>query len=320
LRLRSGGGAARLIFASGCALSHLAAPAALYLAATSQESFVPSSAMGWQKIAALSSLLGYVHPTFDVLYLLAVVVAAILIAPRLTVAPELRWPLACLTVAFLVLPHRLGEANFVDYRLPLCIVLLLIGGTAWRDPEDCWRPRVALAAGALLVLRLSLLYAQWAFWQTDYAQIRDAFELLPPGARLLPLDAEPGAIDLYDHPPLSHAAAFAVIERGALIPTLLGDSDHRLVTYARDFVALSTPAPTIRDAPNYDYILLIHPERFDRNLLPPRSEIARGRSFALARLLRPNEFAQTPPANHAAPRRPQAFTWSFAHPIRPGSG
>lgn len=295
-RLRGEGGAARLLLASCCALFHLAAPAALYLTTMSQVSFGLADAAGWQKFAALSSLLGYGQPTFDELYLLAVVVATILIAPRLTIAPELHWPLACLAVAFLVLPHRLGQATFVDYRLPLCIVLLLIGGTAWRDPADSWRPRIAAATCGLLVLRLSLLYPQWASWQADYAQIHEAFELLPPAARLLPLDAEPGVIDLYDHPPLGHVAALAVVERGALIPTLLGDSDHQLVAYTQDFVALSTPAPTIRDAPNYDYMLLIHPERFDRNLLPPHSEIARGRSFALARLLRPNEFAQARPS------------------------
>jgi hypothetical protein len=320
LRLRSGGGAAAVISASGCALSHLAAPAALYLIAMSQESLFPAGAVGWQKIAALSSLLGYIHPTFDGLYLLAVVVAAILIAPRLAIASELRWPLACLTIAFLALPYRLGQTTFVDYRLPLCIVLFLIGGTAWRDRADFWRPYVAAAAVGLLVLRLSLLYGQWASWQTDYAQIREAFELLPPGARLLPLAAEPGAIDLYDHPPLGHVAALAVAERGALIPTLLADSDHRLVTYARDFAALSTPAPTISDASNYDYMLLIHPEQFERNLLPPRSEIARGRSFALARLLRSNEFAQARQSRMGDPNQATTPQLPQAKGARPGWG
>jgi hypothetical protein len=291
-RLRAGAPAPPLILASLRALAHLVAPATLYLAMP-HESFVPTGLDGLaEKITALSSLLGYSHPIFDGLYLFAIVAAAILIAPRLTIADELHWPLVCLAIAFLVLPHRLGEATFVDFRLPLCTMLILIAATAWRDPADPWRPRVAATACGLLVLRLSLLYPQWASWQADYAEIEAAFELLPPGARLLPLEAEPGIINLYDHPPLGHVAAFAVTERGALIPTLFAGGDHQLVTYRGDFSALSTAAPTIRDAGNYEYMLLIRPERFDRNLLPPHSEIARGRSFALARLLRANEYAQ----------------------------
>jgi hypothetical protein len=156
--LRAGVGAPCLIRASGRALGHLAAPVALYLIAMPHESFAPGGSNGWQaKIAALGSLLGYSHSIFDGLYLFAIVATAILIAPRLTIADELRWPLACLTIAFLLPPDRLGA--FVDFRLPLCIILILIAGTAWRDPADAWRPRVAATTFGLLVLRLVVLPA-----------------------------------------------------------------------------------------------------------------------------------------------------------------
>jgi hypothetical protein len=164
----------------------------------------------------------------------------------------------------------------------------LIGGTAWRNPADPLRDRVAILVCGLLALRLGYLYPQWASWQPDYAEYRAAFDLLPPGAKLLPLDAEPGRISLYDHPPLGHVAALAVIERGALIPTLFADSGHQLVSYKPPFSALSTLTPTIKDSGSYDYILLIRPERFDPDLLPPYRMVARGRTFILARLLRPD--------------------------------
>jgi hypothetical protein len=138
------------------------------------------------------------------------------------------------------------------------------------------------------VLRLGFLYSQWASWQPDYAAYRTAFALLPPGAKLLPLEADPGRISLYDHPPLGHVAALAVTERGTLIPTLFADSDHQILSYKPAFAALSTATPTIMDAVSYDYVLLIHPERFDPGLLPPYRMIARGRTFILGRL-RPDE-------------------------------
>jgi hypothetical protein len=84
-------------------------------------------------------------------------------------------------------------------------------------------------------------------------------------------------------------AALAVTQRGALIPTLFADSDHQLLSYRPAFAALGTAAPTIKDAGAYDYMLLIRPERFDPALLPPYRMLARGRTFALGRLLRPDQ-------------------------------
>lgn len=291
-RQRHGELSPRALVASGRELLHLAVPAALYLAAMPHEgaAFVPFYADGWQeKVAALGSLLGFSDPIFDGLCLFAVAAGAILIAPRVGIAAQMRWPLACLTIAFLALPHRLGQGTFVDYRLPPCIMLLLIASTAWRHPADPWRDRVTVLICGLLALRLGFLYPQWAAWQPDYAEYRTAFALLPPGAKLLPLEAEPGRISLYDHPPLGHVAAMAVTQRGALIPTLFADSDHQILSYKPAFAALSTSTPTVKDAGSYDFVLVIHPERFDPDLLPPFRMIARGRTFILGRLLRPGE-------------------------------
>ncbi|HWF95912.1 MAG TPA: hypothetical protein VG291_13220 [Xanthobacteraceae bacterium] len=277
----------RAIVASGRELLHLAVPATLYLAAMPHESaaIVPIYWDGWQeKVAALGSLLGFSDPILDWLCLFALAAGAIVIAPRVTITPQMRWPLAALTIAFLALPHRLGQATFVDYRVPLCIMLFLIGSTTWRNPVDPWRDRVAVLTCSLLALRLGFLYPQWTLWQGDYATYRAAFELLPPGAKLLPLEAEPGKISLYDHPPLGHVAALAVTQRGVLIPTLFADSDHQLLSYKPAYAALSTATPTIKDAGSYDYILLIRPERFDPGLLPSYRMVARGRTFILGRL------------------------------------
>jgi hypothetical protein len=291
-RRRSGELSPRALAASSRELLHLAVPAALYLAAMPHEraAFVPFYADGWQeKVAALGSLLGFSDPIFDGLYLFAVAAGAVVIAPRVGIAAQMRWPLACLAVAFLALPHRLGQGTFVDYRVPLCIMLLLIGSTAWRHPADPWRDRVTVLVCGLLALRLGFLYPQWAAWQPDYAEYRTAFALLPPGAKLLPLEAEPGRINLYDHPPLGHVAALAVTQRGALIPTLFADSDHQILSYKPAFAALNTSTPTVKDAGSYDFVLMIHPERLDPALLPPFRMIARGRTFILGRLLRAGE-------------------------------
>jgi hypothetical protein len=281
----------RPVISSVRELFHLAVPAALYLTAMPHGSaaLVPVYGGGWQeKVAVLGSLLGFSDPVFDWLCLFAFAAGAIAIAPRLRIAPDMRWPLGGLAIAFLVLPHRLGEGTFVDYRVPLCFALFLVGSTAWRDPAEPWRARATVFVAGLVALRLGFLDVQWASWQPDYAEYRAAFDLLPRGAKLLPLDAQPGQISLYDHPPLGHVAALAVTERGALIPTLFADSDHQLLRYKPAFAALRTPAPTIGDSGSYDYVLLIRPERLDPQQLPPYSMVARGRTFLLGHLRRPD--------------------------------
>ncbi len=173
----------RALVASGRDLLHLAVPAALYLFAMPHESaaFVPFDADGWQeKVAALGSLLGFSDPIFDGLCLFAVAAGAILIAPRVGIAAQMRWPLACLTIAFLALPHRLGQGTFVDYRLPPCIMLLLIASTAWRDPADPWRNRVTVLVCGLLALRLGFLYPQWAAMAARLCRVPDRIRVAAP--------------------------------------------------------------------------------------------------------------------------------------------
>jgi len=271
-------------------LIHLAVPLALYAFAMPRQSHDLSGAYSeWiYKLFWLHSIIGFNDPAFDLFLLLAVLVGALLVARRIVIAPAMAAPLMGLVAAYLALPHQLGEGTFVDYRMPSFAMLFLVGSTAWRDPADPRRGRANLFVLGMLALRLSVQFAEWAAWQPIYAEYRAAFALLPQAAKLLPLRAPPYIADFIAHPPLGHIAALAVSERGALIPNLFANTGHQLLVYKPPYTGLCkiTTAPTQADVPDYDYLLLLHPEQLDPKTLPPYEILARGQSFILARILR----------------------------------
>jgi hypothetical protein len=275
---------------SALELVHLAAPLALYAALAPHAAYLATPQYGaWiVRFLALSAAWGPEQPVFDLACYGLAAAGGLAVAPRLVLARPMLAPLAALAVAFLAAPHRLGEATFIDYRVPTAIFLFLTGALAWRDRADPWRRPATFFVAALFGARYAVMCVQWASWQPIYAEYRAAFALLPQGARLLPLSAAPETADLRDHPPLGHVAAFAVTQKGALIPNLFAGEGFQPLAYAPTYAALHTMRPSARDAAHYDYVLALHPERFAAGELPAFETIARGATFSLGRLLPPD--------------------------------
>ncbi|MDE2228296.1 MAG: hypothetical protein KGL11_04560 [Alphaproteobacteria bacterium] len=267
------------------ALLHLLAPAALYFLAM-PHALGGGVAYGSPllKFAQLASAIGFYNPLFDALSLLALLIAAGLVAHRLAFAHDMMLPLVALAVAYVVLPHQLGSATFVDYRMPATFALFLCGSLAWRESRR--RTRAEAFVLALFGLRWLVTMAQFHSWQGDYAEYRAAFALLPQDAKLLPLARDPNAVDPALHPPLAHVDALAVGERGALVPDLFAGLGYELLTYRQPYRALATQTPTAALAPDFDYVLLIRPEELSAAQVPRYREVAAGRTFVLGKLER----------------------------------
>jgi hypothetical protein len=260
--------------------AHLALPLALFAMAPGGAWTAPVFDVGRDKIAALGWALGGLDPAVDAAFIAAVLLGLLAVVRRVVVAPSMVAPLVALAVAFLVLPRQLGDATFVDYRIPPVLMLVLSASLAWRAEEETWRRPTDIVIASIFAARLVALMAQWWSWQPEYAQIRAAFELLPQGARLFPLGVGTAIIAASDRPPLGHVAALAVTLRGALIPTLFVGGPHDLLSY-RDPWAAHVGDPGV-----YQYFLLIRPERIDQMALPAHETIARGDNFILARAVR----------------------------------
>ena len=267
------------------ALLHLLVPAALY--AIGMRHAVGGGlayVSPLLKFVQLAGAIGFYNPLFDMLSLLAALLGLALVAHRLELAREMTLPLAALVIAYIVLPHQIGTATFVDYRLPPVIALFLCGSLNWRESRR--RMQAELFVAALFVLRWLLMVVQFHGWQTDYAQYRAAFAQLPIGVKLLPLMRDANAIDPAAHPPLAHVDALAVGERGALIPDLFAGSSYELTGYQPSYQAIATQIPTAALAPKFDYVLLIRPDELSAAQVPRYREVARGRIFILGQIER----------------------------------
>ncbi len=267
------------------ALLHLLVPAALY--AIGMRHAVGGSLVYVSpllKFVQLAGAIGFYNPLFDMLSLLAALLGLILVVHRLEFAHEMTLPLAALVVAYIALPHQVGAAQFVDYRLPPVIALFLCGSLNWRESRP--RTHAELFVAVLFALRWLLTVVQFHGWQTDYAQYRAAFAQLPTGAKLLPLTRDANAVDPAAHPPLAHVDALAVGERDALIPDLFAGSGNELIDYRQPYQATATQVPTAALAPKFDYVLLIRPDELSATQVPHYREVARGRTFILGQIER----------------------------------
>lgn len=107
-------------------------------------------------------------------------------------------------------------------RLPTVMACLLAAGITLRPPAP---RRAAVALAGLLVLRLATLVPQMTACGATIAELRQAFALLPQGARLLPvLDSGRDGAMCKPWQSFSHAAALAVIERDAFVPIVFWEN------------------------------------------------------------------------------------------------
>ena len=267
------------------ALLHLVAPAALYAIA------MPHTVGGGiayvsplVKVVQLIGAIGFYNPVFDAVSLLAAVLAAVMVAHRLEFAREMTFPIVALVIAYIVLPHQIGAATFVDYRMPPVIALFLCGSLTWR--ENRRRGNAEIFVLALFGLRWLLMVGQFHAWQADYAQYRTAFAQLPQDAKLLPVMQDANAVTPTLHPPLAHVDALAVGERDALVPDLFAGRPYELLDYRPPYRAIATQNPTAALAPDFDYVLLIRPQQLSPEQVPRYREITRGRTFVLGQIER----------------------------------
>lgn len=267
------------------ALLHLIAPAALYAFAMPHVigggvAYVSPST----KLVQLVGAIGFYNPRFDAASLLGILIAAGFAAHRLEFAREMALPIAALVIAYVALPHQIGTATFVDYRMPPIIALVLCGSLTWRESRR--RTRAEAFVLAVFALRWLVTVIQFHAWQADYDEYRAAFAQLPPGATLLPLQRDPNVVEPVAHPPLAHVDALAVSERGALVPDLFADLGYTLLRYREPYAAFATQTPTSALATHFDYVLLIRPSELSPAQLPRYRELARGRTFILGQIER----------------------------------
>jgi hypothetical protein len=180
----------------------------------------------WKLVGLLSPTLGYVR-WLDVSALALLLLALALPAARrhLSVAWTLAPALAVLGGAFLVLPFCTHTAAFIDTRIPILGVFLVIAMTS---PAALPRPLVA-ALAAVAFARLAVVAYAFNAHNADLAGYRAAIADIPAGSRVAvvtargepPRGPEPisrNALMMLDA--LTHVAGLLLIEHDAFWPLL----------------------------------------------------------------------------------------------------
>ncbi|HVL35026.1 MAG TPA: hypothetical protein VM489_05070 [Burkholderiales bacterium] len=256
-------------------LAQFIVPVLLYLTAfqhTGGFDFYYDDPVKSKLLGAAGLFLGYSRLADGALALAVLAGAAWLVLRR-------RWTLPCrgagaalatMTAAFIALPFYAMGSWMLDSRLSVPVLALALAFVALPPLEAASRRTaivLAVCLGALVVPRTWTVATHWQVASNAFAEVRAALAAVTPGARVATVQIKSGVG--VEFPPLRHAAAFAVVDRHAMIPNLFaypfnGESvafrEHLLPIAARHRF------PTLRGAErpdwdslaaNFDYVLVI---------------------------------------------------------------
>lgn len=267
--------------------------------------------------------------------LFAVVVIGALRRGGVGRAPEVLWPGVAMLALFPLVPTILMGTGWVDRRVPVLALALVVAGTDVAARAVPGGIRTVAALAAIGVARVGLLAALWSTtWGRDLADLRALAAEVEPGRRVLVVRAQDRGhprlifeaprpwqimidVDATIHWPIQPLAV-----RGAFVPLLHTNHQPIEVAPAHACVALREGQPPhlrILSAPTafdlarapyaadwrrwFDYVLLLQAGRVEGadGMLPDRLETIRvSRIAALYRVVRADGSRTPAPACPAA--------------------
>jgi hypothetical protein len=151
------------------------------------------------------------------------------VSRSLKLVPEMRLPLAAMILVAMLMPNRMSGSWLADIRLPVTLPFVIIASTRFGAARKGLV--VLLTATALIVLGLRVwtVSQAWRNYDSWFAEFRTASAVIPPGARLLIVEAPVPEQKqrLSGVPPIFakvqwvtfiHMAALTVIDRAAFVP------------------------------------------------------------------------------------------------------
>jgi hypothetical protein len=129
---------------------------------------------------------------------------------------EGRLVVAGMIFTYLLFPRTLFESNFADVRILMMLILILPAFTTFATSKD-----LAIFSGACMtaIALFSFGFSSVIWWQRqrDFAEIRESFNELAPGARVLIAVDGPLKADMT---PVYYGPTLAAHYVGAFLPTL----------------------------------------------------------------------------------------------------
>lgn len=177
------------------------------------------------KVAALFSPTLYFDTALERASMVLIGAALIrgLFGGYIVVARGFAWPLIALTAIAVAMPSMLLSVAKVDLRLPLLILLLLLGVSRLRLPSPRYAAVLAVAGLALFAARVASVADTWQAFDRSYAEFRVAAAQLERGARVLSVQYRPGGEQQPNERFFWHLATLSIIDRDAFSPTFFAD-------------------------------------------------------------------------------------------------
>lgn len=211
------------------------------------------------------------------LMLCAVLALGAIIAARwglLRLHPIMPFLLVTSLVIYLLLPRALFDSYMADQRMPIAILFMLLAGIDVRMTGRVAAVAI-VAAGVLLSVRVSEVYAHWSAEVGEIAEMQSSFAKIRRGSKVLVVTADPTRGYSPDEYGLDHLVSLASVARSALTTRTFAVSGKQVLRVKpayRDFADLYDGLPPDvaqlekykdRDQPG-QYIYWHHwPKRFD---------------------------------------------------------
>lgn len=221
------------------------------------------------------------------------------------------FPLAVFGFAvFLAMPYTLFGSEMADQRMPVALLMLLIG-FVHLDPEDKWSKAGFLVLVTFFaVLRVGDVTLHWQKIERIYDDVRASLVDVPRGAKILVAHADDPHGTQAEQDAISHSPSLATIERSSLVSTAFATKGKQIMRVRKAFqaqvdvedgeppsISQLIAAAFVRedDAPRDhfwdewtiedDYVFVLHTEREADNPDPDTLSLVHdGRGFQLYRV------------------------------------
>jgi hypothetical protein len=217
------------------------------------------------------------------------------------------------------MPTTLFGSWAADYRLPIAVLLIVIGFARWKISAPGERRLFVGVLAGLVLVRFTLVGMTWINIDHVYADLRNSFKRIEIGSTVLVGRAENVPDPFYRAWPLNFAGCLVVIDRSSFAPSAFSQKGKQVLTVKPRFRDIDMQpeslVPEISDIvmagrdtgqdqggkPKYwmnwekrfDYLLVLYTRDTDVNPLPERlSLIYRSNHFQLYKIHR-NRLKQT---------------------------
>jgi hypothetical protein len=219
----------------------------------------------WGKLSPFTRLLSSGNPEMDVPVLIGATLITLggLALRRAVLHRGLALASASFVGLVLMLPYSALGSFFLDSRIVIAAVYLLIASIAPRKLGPWGTGVVTAAALLLLIVRSSVLTHDWQEQSDSVSAVRDAFNRLPRGALLIAGSGAPFELGDWVNtrrikPASEHLATYAVIDRNAIVPNLFARQGHNPLVYNSPLPAMRrlgvNPIPRVYDEDDFNAI------------------------------------------------------------------